>query len=38
MVAFIDPTLALISWGISWCALTFFGTHRYGKIGQPFGA
>jgi len=37
-IAFIDPTLALVSWGISWFALTFFGTHRYGKIGQPFGA
>lgn len=37
-IAFIDPTLAMISWGISAFALTFFGTHRYGKIGQPFSA
>jgi uncharacterized membrane protein len=37
-IAFVDPTLAMISWGISASVLTVLGKRRYGSIGDPFSA
>ena len=37
-IAFVDPTLAMVSWGISAFALAFIGKRRYGSIASPFSA
>lgn len=35
-IAFVDPTLAMISWGCSTFVLTFIGKRRFGDIGQAY--
>lgn len=35
-IAFLNPTLAEVSWFISSVALGYLGTYRYGRIGEPY--
>jgi uncharacterized membrane protein len=35
-IAFVDPSAAEISWGVSAVVLHVIGTRRYGNINQPF--
>lgn len=35
-LAFLDPTLAMVSWAISAPALGIYGRRKYGKINRPF--
>ncbi len=37
-IAFVDPTLAMISWAVFGVTLTVVGTRRYGKISGTFEA